>query len=263
MENDFESAIFNSEKDKPLTWFLKQKDGLSALHPDMSDTMINMKTLRKCGGEFKHPIKCRFLETCSTEDYINAMEDIITRTRIGKTWTNIPMESKMVPKISREDRKPERPVLKYHKCGSTSHLANTCTKKKKINEVQVIKEVQCTEEKEESDLDSAVSVDTPVEDYPIENITAFFEVTEGHTHLPQYSEDCNNLINIQDDRMCKAKPARGKEYTSGASCITSILMNDIEAKVNLDTGAFFTCVGKDYHTPWMEKSSITNRGCTI
>ncbi|MBW0565269.1 hypothetical protein O181_104984 [Austropuccinia psidii MF-1] len=137
------------------------------------------------------------------------------------------MESKMVPMISREDRKPERPVLKCHKCGSTSHLANTCTKKTKINEVQVNEEVQCTEEKEESDLYPTVSQDTPVEDYPIEIITAFFEVTEVHTHLPQYSEDCHNLINIQDARMCKTKPSRGKGYNSGASCITSVLMNGI------------------------------------
>ncbi|MBW0550270.1 hypothetical protein O181_089985 [Austropuccinia psidii MF-1] len=115
------------------------------------------------------------------------MEDIITRTRIGKTWTQITMELKMVPKISREDRIPEKPVFKCHKCGITSHLANTCTKKTNIDEVQVIEEAQCTEEKERSDLDSAVSEDTPVEDYPIENITAFFEVTEVHTHLPQYS----------------------------------------------------------------------------
>ncbi|MBW0566012.1 hypothetical protein O181_105727 [Austropuccinia psidii MF-1] len=133
----------------------------------------------------------------------------------------------MVSKTSREDKRPERPVLKCHKCGSTSHLANTCTKKTKINEVQVIEEVQCTEEKEESDLDSAVSEDTPVEDYPIENITAFFEVTEVHTQLPQYSEDCNSLINIQDDKMCKSKPASSKGDTSGESCITSILINDI------------------------------------
>ncbi|MBW0520959.1 hypothetical protein O181_060674 [Austropuccinia psidii MF-1] len=186
----------------------------------MSDTMINMKILRKFGRELKHAIKCICIEPCSTEDYINAMEDIITRTRIGKAWTKIPMESKMVPKTSRGDKRPERPVLKCHKCGSTSHLANTCTKKKKINEVQVIEEVQCTEEKEEFDLDSAVSEDTQVEDYPIENIIAFFEVTEVHTHLPQYSEDCHNLANIQDARMCKTKPARGKGYTAGASCIT-------------------------------------------
>ncbi|MBW0540908.1 hypothetical protein O181_080623 [Austropuccinia psidii MF-1] len=205
MENAFESAIFNSEKDKPLTWFFKKKDRLSDLHPDMSDTMIDMKILRKCGGELEHAIK--FPE--STED----LKD---------------------------------PVLNCHKCGSTSNLANTCTKKTKINGVQVIEEAKCTEEKEESDLDSAVSENTPVEYYPIENITDFFEVTEVHTHLPQYSEDCDNLINIQDSRMCRTKPARGKGYTAGASCITSILMNDIEAKVNLDTGAFCTCVGKDY-----------------
>ncbi|MBW0510086.1 hypothetical protein O181_049801 [Austropuccinia psidii MF-1] len=46
--------------------------------------------------------------------------------------------------------------------------------------------------------------------------------------------------------MCKTKPSRGKSYTTGESCNTSILMNDIEAKVNFDTGAFCTCVGKDY-----------------
>ncbi|MBW0567933.1 hypothetical protein O181_107648 [Austropuccinia psidii MF-1] len=212
----------------------------------MSDSMINMKILRGCGGELKHAIKCRCVEPCSTDGYINDMEDIITRKRIGKTWNRVPTESKMVPKTSREDRRPERPVLKFHKCGSTSHLSNTCTKKTKINEAQVIEKVQCTEEKEEYDLDSAVSEDKPIEDYPIENTTAFFEVTEVHTNLPQYSEDCHKLINIQDARICKTKPARGKGYTAGSSCITSILMNDIEAKVNLDTGEFCTCVGKDY-----------------
>ncbi|MBW0526889.1 hypothetical protein O181_066604 [Austropuccinia psidii MF-1] len=138
------------------------------------------------------------------------MEDINTRTRIGKTWSRIPMESKMVSKTSREDKRTERPVLKCHKCGRISHLAKNCIKKTNINEVQVIEEVECTEEKEEDNLDSPVSEDTPVEDYSIENIRAFFEVTEVHTHFPQYSEDCNNLINIQDSRMCKTKPARGK-----------------------------------------------------
>ncbi|MBW0587787.1 hypothetical protein O181_127502 [Austropuccinia psidii MF-1] len=176
MENAGENAIFNSEKDKQLTWFLKQKGRLSSLHPDMSDSMINVKILRNCGGELEHAIKCRYVEPCSTEDYINAMEDIITRTII----------------------------------------ANTCTKNTKINEVQVIEEVQYTENREESDLDSAVAEDSPVEDYPIENNTAFFEVKEVYAHLPQHSEYCHNLINIQDSRICKTKPAGGKGYTSGA-----------------------------------------------
>ncbi|MBW0584438.1 hypothetical protein O181_124153 [Austropuccinia psidii MF-1] len=67
MENAFEIAIFNSEKDKPLTWFFNKKDRLSASHPDMSETMINMKILRNC-GELEHAIKRRCVEPCSTED---------------------------------------------------------------------------------------------------------------------------------------------------------------------------------------------------
>ncbi|MBW0557388.1 hypothetical protein O181_097103 [Austropuccinia psidii MF-1] len=133
MESDFESAIFNSEKDKPLTLFLKQKDRLSPLHPYMSDSKINMKVVRKCGGELEQAIKCRCVEPCLTGDYINGMKDIITRTRTGNTWVRVPMGSKMIYKTSREDKRPEIPVLKCNKCGSAAHLANTCTKKTKIN----------------------------------------------------------------------------------------------------------------------------------
>ncbi|MBW0514373.1 hypothetical protein O181_054088 [Austropuccinia psidii MF-1] len=170
MENSFESKIFNSEKDKSLTWFLKQKDRLSDLHPDMSDSIINMKILRKCGGELEHAIKCRCVEPCLPEDYINAMEYITTRTMICKTWTINPIESKIVPEISRGYKRPEIPVLKCHKCRSTSHLANNCTKKAGINEFQNIEEVHYAEKKVESEQYFVISEDTPVEDYSIENI---------------------------------------------------------------------------------------------
>ncbi|MBW0466636.1 hypothetical protein O181_006351 [Austropuccinia psidii MF-1] len=152
----------------------------------------------------------------------------------------------MVSNTSREDKRPEKPVLKCHKCGRTSNLANNCTKNTKINEFKVIEEVQCAEEKQESDQDSEISEDTPVEDYPIEKIKAFFEVTEFHTHFPQYNEDFYSLINIPDSRICKTKTAKGKASTSGASFITSILIIYVESKVNLDTGAFFTFVQQDY-----------------
>ncbi|MBW0593762.1 hypothetical protein O181_133477, partial [Austropuccinia psidii MF-1] len=87
----------------------------------MSDSMISMKILRKCGGELGYAIKCSGVEPCSTEEYINAMEDIISRTRISKPLIKKPMESKMISKISREDKKP---LLKCHKCGMNSSLAN-------------------------------------------------------------------------------------------------------------------------------------------
>ncbi|MBW0554548.1 hypothetical protein O181_094263 [Austropuccinia psidii MF-1] len=188
--------------------------------------MINIKVLRKCGGELENAIKLSCVEPFSSEDYINSMEDIISKKRIGKTWTRNLMESKIVPTISREDKRTERPVLKCYKCRSTSHLANPCTKKAKINGAQIIEEVQYAEETRETDQDSAISEDTPFKDYSIESITDLYEVTEIHTHLLQYSGDCYNMINIQDAIMCKTKPSKGKRYPSGASFITSILIND-------------------------------------
>ncbi|MBW0509649.1 hypothetical protein O181_049364 [Austropuccinia psidii MF-1] len=173
------------------------------------------------------------------------MEDMIIRTRIGKNWTRNSIQSKIISNTSKEERRPERHVLKCNKCGRNSQLANTCTKNTEINEVKVIEEVQCAEEKEESEQDSEISDEKPAEHYPIKKITDFFEVTEVHPQFPQYSEDCYNLINIQEARMCKTKPTKEKGYTAGESCIKSILMNDVEAKVNLDTGAFCTCLGKD------------------
>ncbi|MBW0536122.1 hypothetical protein O181_075837 [Austropuccinia psidii MF-1] len=57
--------------------------------------------------------------------------------------------------------------------------------------------------------------------------------------------------------MQKTKPARGKGYTAGGSCITNILINNREAKLHLYSGAFCTCVRKDYldkiYTNWKER----------
>ncbi|MBW0462985.1 hypothetical protein O181_002700 [Austropuccinia psidii MF-1] len=120
----------------------------------MSDSMINTNILKKIGGELEHSINCRCVEPCSMEEYINSIKDIITRTRIGKNWTRTRMESKIVQTSSREDKIP---VLSFQKCGRTSHLANTCTKKTKTNEAQVIQELQCDGDKEVSDQDFVIS----------------------------------------------------------------------------------------------------------
>ncbi|MBW0461072.1 hypothetical protein O181_000787 [Austropuccinia psidii MF-1] len=99
----------------------------------MPDSIINTKLFKKCREELENSIKLRCVEPFSTEDYINAMEDIITRTRTVKSWTRRPMVSKIFTNTSREDRRPEIPVSKFHKCRRNSKLANTCTKKAKIN----------------------------------------------------------------------------------------------------------------------------------
>ncbi|MBW0550887.1 hypothetical protein O181_090602 [Austropuccinia psidii MF-1] len=84
MENSFEEAIFNIERDRPMSWFLKQKDRITVLHPDMPETIIHKSIWRKCGGDLEHAIRSRCIEPFSSEDYINVMEDIINKTRIGR-----------------------------------------------------------------------------------------------------------------------------------------------------------------------------------
>ncbi|MBW0555664.1 hypothetical protein O181_095379 [Austropuccinia psidii MF-1] len=226
----------------------------------MSQTMVHKRILRKCGGDLEDAIRRRFIEPCSTEDYINAMEDITTRTNIGRNWPKSPIDNKTNGKpIAKPNKPQERLPLKFHKCGSTSHLANTCPKKTRINAINVEK-VEDTKETTDVSLhesDSEPSEEEVPEELNIENINVYFGVTEVHTHLPHYSDEFIDLIHVQAAKMQKNKPARGKGYTAGSSCITNIVINSTEAKINLDSGAFCTCAGKDYlekvYTNWQDK----------
>ncbi|MBW0561588.1 hypothetical protein O181_101303 [Austropuccinia psidii MF-1] len=48
VENAFENSFFDPEKDKSLTWLLKQVERLNALYPEMSQKTVHMKILKKC-----------------------------------------------------------------------------------------------------------------------------------------------------------------------------------------------------------------------
>ncbi|MBW0573192.1 hypothetical protein O181_112907 [Austropuccinia psidii MF-1] len=241
-----------------MSQILKQKDRLTALHSDMSETILHKRILIKCGGDLEHAIRSRCIEPCSTEDYINPMEDITTRTKIHRNWYKPPMDNKTSGKPIPKTNKPhDKRPLKCHKCGSTSHLANTCPKKTRINEIEIEKD-----DTKETKVVSIHESDSEPEELPdelsIENINVSFEVTEVHTHLPQYSDECMDLIHVQGAKMQKSKPARGKCYTAGLSCITNFVINNREAKIHLDSGDFCTCLGNDYldkiYTNWKDKS---------
>ncbi|MBW0567794.1 hypothetical protein O181_107509 [Austropuccinia psidii MF-1] len=107
MENPFEDAIFNIERDSSMSWLLKQKDRLTALHPEMSEKMVHKRILIKCGGDLDHAITSRFIEPFSTEDHINAMEDITTRTKIGRNWYKSPIFNKASGKPISKPNKPQ------------------------------------------------------------------------------------------------------------------------------------------------------------
>ncbi|MBW0513221.1 hypothetical protein O181_052936 [Austropuccinia psidii MF-1] len=89
VETAFESAKFNSDKDKDLPWFCQQKNRLTALYPDMSEFMIHRKILRQCGGDLDHAAKSRTTEKSSAEDIINILEEVTTRTKIGSSRVNL------------------------------------------------------------------------------------------------------------------------------------------------------------------------------
>ncbi|MBW0552969.1 hypothetical protein O181_092684 [Austropuccinia psidii MF-1] len=243
-----------------MSWFLKQKDRLTSLHPDMSEKMIYKRILRKFGGDLEHAMRRRCIEPCSTKDYINAMEDITTRTKIGRNWYKPPLENKTSGKPISKPKKPQdRAPLKHHKGESTSHLAHTCQKRTIINEIDAEKEDDTKEANDVSlhESDSEPSEEEELTDKrSIQNINFSFEVTEVHNHLPQYSDECMDLIHVQDAKMQRPKPSRGKGYTAESSCITNIVIKNKEAKINLESGAFCTCVGKNYlgmiYTNWQE-----------
>ncbi|MBW0583867.1 hypothetical protein O181_123582 [Austropuccinia psidii MF-1] len=107
----------------------------------MSQRMVHMKILKKCGGELEHRRRCT--EPCSTEEYINEIEDIVTRKKIGRTWKKLDIKTPNKPFTkkdkSKEASKPNtsnnNEQRKCHKCGGIGHLANNCQKKPKINEI--------------------------------------------------------------------------------------------------------------------------------
>ncbi|MBW0498956.1 hypothetical protein O181_038671 [Austropuccinia psidii MF-1] len=71
------------------------------------------------------------------------MEKFTTRTKIGRNWYKSPMDNKIDGRPIPKPNKPhEKAPLKFHKCGSTSHLARTCPKNTRINEIEIEKDDQ-------------------------------------------------------------------------------------------------------------------------
>ncbi|MBW0548283.1 hypothetical protein O181_087998 [Austropuccinia psidii MF-1] len=66
-----------------------------------------------------------------------------------------------------------------------------------------------------------------------------------------------DLRHVQDAKTAKPKPSRDRGYTSSSSYITNIVINKNKSKIHPDSGAFCTCVWKNYlekiHTNWKEQ----------
>ncbi|MBW0571357.1 hypothetical protein O181_111072 [Austropuccinia psidii MF-1] len=131
----------------------------------MSQRMVNMKILKKCGGELEHYLRSRCIEPCFTEEYINALEYIVTRTKIGRTWKKVDIKSPNKPFIKKyKSNKPFNPNAsnnnekrKWHKCGGIGHLANNFLEKAKINEIVETENHNDKEEKSDFEKETGES----------------------------------------------------------------------------------------------------------
>ncbi|MBW0552845.1 hypothetical protein O181_092560 [Austropuccinia psidii MF-1] len=230
VETAFESAKFNADKNKALPWLCQQKDRLTELYPDMSEFMIHRKILRQCG------------------------EEVTTRTKIGSIRVNLKARFNTPWKDSVEKNTKENSnnlkyksadtVRKCHICQSTTHLANTCPKRGKINEIDIEKEPNVEKDdiiEDNSDDKSSIFSQSSKD---IENINATFDIMESYSHLPQLRNGQLDLSKVQDAQLIKTKPGRGKGSTAGNSCITEVVIDHKPSKPLLDPGAFCSCVGK-------------------
>ncbi|MBW0519436.1 hypothetical protein O181_059151 [Austropuccinia psidii MF-1] len=196
MKNAFQNSFFAPDKDKRLTWFLKQVERLNALYPEMSQKMVHMKILNKCAGELENVLRSRCIEPCSTEEYINALEDIVTRTKIGRTWKKLDIKSPNKPFIKRDKSKEafkpntsnNNEQRKCHKCGGIGHLANNCLKKAKINEIVETenhndKEEESDSEKETEESETSESDEINIINAQINNIDIIYEVLDVNSNF--------------------------------------------------------------------------------
>ncbi|MBW0570649.1 hypothetical protein O181_110364, partial [Austropuccinia psidii MF-1] len=255
VETAFESANYNSDKDKALPWFCQQKDRLTALYPDMSEFMIHRKILRQCGGDLEDAVKSRTTEQSSEDNIINILEEVTTKTRIGSSRVNLKARFNTPWKDSVDKNPKENSnnmnykssdiIRNGHICQSTTHFANTCPKRGKINEIDIEKEPDVEKDdniiEENSDDRSSIFSESSKD---IENINATFDIMEYYSHLPQLSNCQLDLSKIQDAKLMKTKPNMGKGYTAGNSCIKEKVIDNKLTKPLLDTGAFCSCVGK-------------------
>ncbi|MBW0592688.1 hypothetical protein O181_132403 [Austropuccinia psidii MF-1] len=160
--------------------------------------MICRKILRECGGDLENSIKSRTTEQSSAEDIINILEEVTNRTRICFSRVNL-KERFNTPWKDSVDKNPKENsnnvkyksadiIRKCHIFQRTTHLANTCPKRGKMNEIDIEKEPDVEKDdnmiEENSDYKSSVFSE-PSKD--IENINATLDIMESYSHFPQVS----------------------------------------------------------------------------
>ncbi|MBW0488553.1 hypothetical protein O181_028268 [Austropuccinia psidii MF-1] len=230
---------------------------LNALYPEILQRIVHPKILKRYGGELEHSLRSRFIEIFSTEEYINALEDMVTRIKIGRTWKKLDIEIPNKPFIKNDKpREPFKPnntkeQRKCHKFGGVGHLANDFCKKAKLNKFFEAgnfndKEEESSSLKDTSESETSKSDEINIINVQINIIDLIYEVLDVNSTLPHIGTSDTCLTNIPDAKLHRTKSSKGMGFTSGKSSISIVMLKNQEDGVNLDPVEYCTCVGKNY-----------------
>ncbi|MBW0485247.1 hypothetical protein O181_024962 [Austropuccinia psidii MF-1] len=163
--------------------------------------MVHMKILNKCGEEWEDSLRSRCIEPCSTEEYINAVKDIVKRTKIGRTWKKLDIKIPNEAFIKKD---------KPRELSSPIHLT-VMSKETDHND----KEEESNSEKDTEESETSESDETNIINAQTDNIDLIYEVLDVNSNLPQAGTSDTSLTNIQDAKLYRTKPAKGMGYTAG------------------------------------------------
>ncbi|MBW0505450.1 hypothetical protein O181_045165 [Austropuccinia psidii MF-1] len=191
-------------------------------------------------------------EQSSAEDIINILEKVTTRTKFGSSRMNLktrfntpwkdPVEKNPKDNSINMKYKSADTIRKLQIFQSTTHLANTCPKRGKMNEIDIYKvpDVEKDDVNENTSDDKSSIFSESSKD--MDNITFTFEILKYYPHLPQLSNSQIDLSKIQDTQLMKTKQNRGKGYTAGNYCINKGVIENKSTKISIYQEAFHSCV---------------------
>ncbi|MBW0509603.1 hypothetical protein O181_049318 [Austropuccinia psidii MF-1] len=162
-----------------------------------------------------------------------------------------PLIKKKNQKSPSNQLKPMNKQNDINVVGSIWCLANTCLQKTKINEIVETedhndKEGESHSEKDTEESETCESDKSNIISSQMRNIDLIYQVLDVKLNLPQTRTSNAFPTIIIDAKLHRAKPGKGMGYTSRKSSIRIFMLNNKEERVNLNTGEYFTCVGKNY-----------------
>ncbi|MBW0499129.1 hypothetical protein O181_038844 [Austropuccinia psidii MF-1] len=170
----------------------------------------------------EHALRSRFIEPFLTREYINALEDIVTRTKISITWKKLDIESPNKPFI-----KQDKPRETFKPNTSSSNEQRKCHK---CREDHNDKEEESDSEKDTEESEITESDEINIINSQINNIDLIYEVLDVNSNLPQVGTSDTGLTNIQDAKLYRTKPAKGMGYTAGKSSISIVMVETKKKK---------------------------------